>query len=246
MLNSITTVIIDTETYGLGLRALQHSFTKFPTGRVLVYSDCPDKWPGFPVKQIPKLASIRDYDSVLMNDLAHDLETDFALVVQYDGFVINPNQFSQHFLYYDYVGAPWPNFNQFEVGNGGFSLRSKRLIEASATYFEQKGDDAEDTFICRVLRSRLELKHDCKFAPVGLAQHFSTEFHFHAWPTFGFHGFVMLPFVYQKEIALLLENLPSRAFSGDKLSQMSNYFSRAGSEERELFGTYVSKYNQKS
>ena len=182
--------------------------------------------------------SIEDYNYVVMKMVANDLQTDYALIIQYDGFVINPVQFSSHFLHYDYVGAPWPNFTQFEVGNGGFSLRSRRLIEAAAGFYDQKGEDAEDTFICRVIRSRLELKYGCRFAPVGLAQHFSTEFVFHPWPTFGFHGFVMLPYVYKADLEFLLKNLPRRAFGGDKLAQLSHFFSRASAQDQKLFHEY--------
>ena len=35
------------------------------------------------------------------------------------------------FLDYDYIGAVWPHvLDKYNVGNGGFSLRSKALLEA--------------------------------------------------------------------------------------------------------------------
>lgn len=239
MSRSITTVIIDTETYELGYRALTHTVSQFPTDRVLIYSDSPEKWPGFSVKLIPTIRSIEDYDHIVMKDLANDLETDRALIIQYDGFVINADQFSPHFLYYDYIGAPWTNLSQLQVGNGGFSLRSKRLICSAAEYYDQKGSDPEDGFICRVIQSRLETKHGCHFAPIGIAQHFSTEFNFYPWPTFGFHGFVMLPYVYKNELDFLLGSLPRRVFSGGKLRQMSHFFANAPAYHREMFERYI-------
>ena len=36
--------------------------------------------------------------------------------------------FSERFLNCDYVGAFWPHHQEFCVGNGGFSLRSRKLI----------------------------------------------------------------------------------------------------------------------
>ena len=37
------------------------------------------------------------------------IESDFALVVQDDGHIVNPNNWSDEFLAYDYIGAPWPS-----------------------------------------------------------------------------------------------------------------------------------------
>ncbi len=33
--------------------------------------------------------------------------TPFALVIQYDGFILNPDAWRDEFLDYDYIGAPW-------------------------------------------------------------------------------------------------------------------------------------------
>lgn len=35
------------------------------------------------------------------------IETPHVLVVQYDGFILNPDAWTDEFLEYDYVGAPW-------------------------------------------------------------------------------------------------------------------------------------------
>lgn len=234
-MNDFTIVLVDTETYALGKVALDRTVAATRPKRVLIYSDDADKWPGYDVQIISKITDIETYNEIIMKTLAGDLQTEFSLVIQYDGFVINPSQFSPHFLHYDYIGAPWPNFSEYQVGNGGFSMRSRRLVEAAAQYYDQKLTDPEDTFICRRLRSKLELDHGCRFASVGIAQHFSTEFQFYPWPTFGFHGYVMLPYVYRDNIVMLLENLPDRVFQGDKLKQLNHYFSSASTEHRAIF-----------
>jgi hypothetical protein len=49
------------------------------------------------------------------------------LIYQEDSCIFKDN--INHFLQYDYVGAPWPNTqndNKYCVGNGGFSLRTKQ------------------------------------------------------------------------------------------------------------------------
>ncbi len=52
------------------------------------------------------------------------------LIFQEDSLIFRNN--IDKFLYYDYIGAPWPldtNSNKSRVGNGGFSLRTKRIME---------------------------------------------------------------------------------------------------------------------
>ena len=52
------------------------------------------------------------------------------LIYQEDSIIFKSN--IEQFLYYDYIGAPWPvenNGNNSRVGNGGLSLRTKRIME---------------------------------------------------------------------------------------------------------------------
>jgi hypothetical protein len=81
------------------------------------------------------------------------------------------------------------------VGNGGFSLRSKRLLRALQ-------DDAfpplhpEDRAICRTWRDQLERRYSISFAPEVMADRFAFEGTLPNQPTFGFHGgFNVLRFV---------------------------------------------------
>ena len=62
-----------------------------------------------------------------MFDLYKHINTDFCLVVQYDGKVSDPDLWNDDFLNYDYIGAAWTDGY---VGNGGFTLRSKKLYDA--------------------------------------------------------------------------------------------------------------------
>lgn len=68
-------------------------------------------------------------------------ESDHFLIIQYDGFPINIDKWTNEFLKYDYIGAPWFFFlNNFKiyphlVGNGGFSLRSFNLIKYSKLFY---------------------------------------------------------------------------------------------------------------
>lgn len=210
----ITYVIVDTLVYELSLVALRHSQKVFPLNNILIYSDDPVKWEEFSDKVVPitKIASMHDYTKTLFLELPKHLVTDFALVIQWDGFVLNPDRFSNIFLEYDYIGATWGWFNHFKVGNGGFSLRSKRLINASKEiYISVEGDEAEDLFLCRKMRVFLEDKFGISFAPEPIANHFSTEYETVKFDTFGFHGVHWLPHVYKKNIAYFIENIPIKS-----------------------------------
>jgi glycosyltransferase involved in cell wall biosynthesis len=146
--------------------------------------------------QIRKLGSKIEYSKFIFNELLEHIETDYFLLIQADGFVLNWKAWTTEFLKYDYIGAVWNWYDDgMQVGNGGFSLRSKRLHEALK--FVQLQNDhiiknyEEDHNICRIHRKYLEEFHDIKFAPPLLADRFSIE----GWRddkiyhgSFGFHG----------------------------------------------------------
>lgn len=207
---SLALVIADTSQHVLARNALVHSMRGMPgVAQLLIYSDRPEAWPQMPVQRIAPLASLADYNRLITQRLAEDLKADHALVIQYDGFVLNAAEFSPHFRHYDYIGAPWPHFAEMDVGNGGFSWRSRRLVEAVAG-MDYDGGEAEDLFICRRMRPQLERGHGVRFAPRELARHFALESVPVPWPTFGFHGVFHLPQVYRDRIDYLLQHLSLR------------------------------------
>ena len=121
------------------------------------------------------------------------LETDYALYIQYDGFPVNPKAWTDEFLEYDYIGAPWPHWPEgIQVGNGGFSLRSRKLMELAKDlepFYDKEHDSywLEDGMIGIHYRPYLE-SQGVKFAPVDLAHKFSHEHPFGVkTDSFGFH-----------------------------------------------------------
>ena len=138
--------------------------------------------------RIEPLRSSRDYSHFLLRDLADRLNTDHCLIVQWDGFVLNADLWNPRFLDFDYIGAPWPQFaDGHDVGNGGFSLRSRRLLEACHDPRFQMGHP-EDVAICRTNRTFLEAEHRIRFADRKTAADFSFERAGSGHPAFGFHG----------------------------------------------------------
>jgi hypothetical protein len=136
---------------------------------------------------IDPLRSRADYSRFMLRDLCAHIATRHALCVQWDGFVVNGAAWRPEFAEYDYIGAVWPHFtDNFRVGNGGFSLRSHRLLEECRS-LPFGGLQAEDVLISRVYRQRLE-QADIRFAPEDIAADFAYERTAMRGDEFGFHG----------------------------------------------------------
>ena len=108
----------------------------------------------------------------MVKDLVNYVDTDFALCTQWDAFVLNYKAWEDKFLEYDYIGAPWWFEDGNNVGNGGFSLRSKAFLEASSS-LPIRNFHPEDLIICRTYRNLL--RKTISFAPEQVAAQFSLE-----------------------------------------------------------------------
>ena len=145
------------------------------------------------------------YSKFILGALHRHFETSHCLVVQADGFVLNPTLWREEFLSYDYIGAPWPEevqvnpgawrlrLNRNRVGNGGFSLRSHRLMSMAAQIDFDRLDfpvRSEDLVLCHYLYDQLRAK-GVSYAPVELATCFAMEPYNRGQrldAVFGFHG----------------------------------------------------------
>ena len=213
---TVSLVIIDTEVYELSYAALRLSLEKFNFSEVIIFTDNKSAWGKYPVMVIPKIKSYYEYNNLMLNQLPTYIKTDFCLVIQYDGYILNSKAFSKEFYQYDYIGAPWPWHDSNNVGNGGFSWRSKKLLNAVMKLdYLDSSHEPEDDFICRANRKKLEDKYDCQFAPVEVANLFSIEHGSRDFPTFGFHGVWHLVKIYKNDINYFLENLPTRLLKSD-------------------------------
>src|ERR1035437_3678201 len=108
----------------------------------------------------------RNYSKFMIENLTEHFTTSHVLTFHDDGYVQNSYAWDDSWLQYDFIGALWDWYNQFQNGNGGFSLRSKKLCDILAT--DPHIDDyfPEDDRICRRYRPYLEAKYGIKFAPV--------------------------------------------------------------------------------
>tara|TARA_A100001388_G_C28753774_1_gene493763 strand:+ start:1219 stop:1911 length:693 start_codon:yes stop_codon:yes gene_type:complete len=140
--------------------------------------------------KVDRINSIEKYSSFIIYKLFNYIQTSHILIVQWDGYVINPKKWDSEFLKYDFIGAPFiPRDNDakycrdkngafYSVGNGGFSIRSRRLLEAPSKFKlldnKEYTNFHEDGFFSVYHRSFLESK-GFVWAPFVIANKFSIE-----------------------------------------------------------------------
>lgn len=211
-LPTVTLACVDTRHPDQAWWAIQRCLSLAEVSQALFFAPC--EWsatqPDPRVRVIPTAAlkSIRDYNRFMLRDLAEHIRTDHVLVMQWDGFITTPSLWSPDFLDWDYIGAPWYHSSSAgAVGNGGFSLRSRRLLAALKSLAPDESEP-EDMAICITLRPRLESEFGIRFAPLEVAQRFACEYGPHR-PAFGFHG--MLNFAHalnSAELSRWLDEAP--------------------------------------
>ena len=247
-------------------RALAHSLDQMPGARALLCSpQAPDTLgTGIAHLRVAPM-NYHEYSWFMMFALWRVVPTGFALVVQDDGWVVNAANWTDEFLQCDYIGAPihlarivtphsvsWRNGFAWtqELGaadrivtpvqNGGFSLRSQRLMRALIDHPQIRveipppdaveGDPLamrwhhnallEDVQLSGVLRPALEAA-GLRFAPLELARRFAIE---HAGPVFH-HGFDALQlFGHHSKVRKLASLAPLTLRCDVPLSQLDQWY----------------------
>ena len=147
-----------------------------------------------------------------LKDVKHYMTDDFCLNVQHDSCVINTSKWDAKFLETDYIGAPWPmkiiqssdmvagriptEQIPTTVGNGGFSIRSRKFVENSVGL--ESHHKNEDLNIC-IFNYHHLASQGVKIADEATAAKFSFERPtrhsqranprlFFTYGSFGFHG----------------------------------------------------------
>jgi len=172
------------------IRDIQFARTIFLTEAIPQLIEVPygvDVLPSGPIR------SLEDYSRFVLKRLYRHITTSHVLLIQWDGYVAHPELWMNEFLAWDYLGAPWPDGKGgHTVGNGGFSLRSRKLLEALQDDRFPLITNTEDVTICGEHRSSLQRDFGIRFGPPDLAKWFSFEMDARdviaGQKTFGFHG----------------------------------------------------------
>jgi hypothetical protein len=141
------------------------------------------------------------YSEFVMYSLHNYIDTEYALIVQHDGWALDAQNWNDDWFDYDYVGGPshaalmpsgefstlyqWcTDGKEYKdaliVQNGGFSLRSKKFLEAPTKHgimrrnFPEAMLNNEDVQLGCFLRPAME-NVGIKYAPLEVAKYFSFE-----------------------------------------------------------------------
>src|SRR5262249_12537684 len=110
-LPGVTLLCADTANHALALRALAKSREQVRFGRTLFLTDALPRGVAAPegveVVAIPPLASRDAYSMLVLKHLRPYVDTPHALVIQWDGYVVNADAWDPAFLDCDYIGAKW-------------------------------------------------------------------------------------------------------------------------------------------
>lgn len=206
----ISLIIVDNLQHDLAKFSIEKTIQHIDPKEIIIFSDR-NFYEGSKFVNIKKNISIFDYSEIILKHLWLYLETDYALIIQWDGMATDRMLWSDEYLNYDYIGAPWDGNDQYRVGNGGFSLRSKKLIDAlrdTEIQLGRQSRELEDAAICREYRQLLEQKYSITYAPYDIAKNFSFELNF-TGNTFGFHGiWNTAKFFSEKELDYIIDNMP--------------------------------------
>lgn len=195
-LNLPTVEIISINTHNpvMSAKAIEYSSRHIQFARKTLFSDVPVNVSNIRNVIIPKFTTREEYSVFCLRELHKYVESDYVLMVHDDGFVINPHLWTNTFLEYDYIGAPWPGNpedpHHGRVGNGGFTLRSKKLLNVIKEFTET---DINEDWLIGVIKKDYLKEIGINIAPVELAMKFSLELpidecEYNLENTFGFHG----------------------------------------------------------
>lgn len=189
-MKDVTLVAIDFKTYELTKKAIEITLRNFEPKEIVVISDREFVDGARTILRDP-VNGMAEYANVMLKGTADYVNTSHALYVQWDGIAHNRSMWTDEFLKYDYIGAPWPWQPEGKnIGNGGFSLRSKQLLDICANdpviALTQEEPIAEDNIIGQHNRSYLEQK-GIVFPTTDIAKQFSYELG-EPCDSFGFHG----------------------------------------------------------
>jgi hypothetical protein len=205
--------------YKNGQKAVHESMIQLPRSKgLLLTPNKPILLDGIQHKEIPRLG-YHEYSLFVIYALHQFIDTEFVIIVQEDGWVLNGSAWREEFNGYDFIGAPihlakvtdannkskifhgfgWTqfiddtSFSIENVFNGGFSLRSKRFLEAPARfkipytipapiglssfpkifYWEDEGNQ-EDIQIFLYMKTHLE-SLGIKFPSINISKYFAFE-----------------------------------------------------------------------
>lgn len=124
-LPTVTCIIIDCLDASRAIKILEHCKTKADFGAVKLLTNIPREYE-HRVSIMP-LNSLIAYSIFMLTKVNEYIDTEHLLIVQRDGWILNPESFNSEWLGLDFIGGLYMQYDR--VGSGGFSLRSKKIMQ---------------------------------------------------------------------------------------------------------------------
>jgi len=148
----------------------------------------PESMPDFITwEYCPEIKSYREFDQYVFPYMGEHVQTSHMLMVQTHAYILHPELWDDNWLVYDFIGAPWQERPEFisvstgemvRVGNGGFSLRSKKLLDLplklNLPVVIDRGYSSDDGLINSYYR-KIFLDNGIKYPSVDVAAKFAFE-----------------------------------------------------------------------
>lgn len=193
-LPNVTLICADCYYYGMSIKSVKNCLNRVEFDRAIFFTDINIKYDGVEVIQIPKIKSKQDYSRFIIKELWKYINTDYVLVVQHDGTILDETAWQDKFFDYDGIGSAWTYPDERNNFNGGFCLLSKKLLEVVGTDDFIQVVSPDDEIIGRLYRNYLIEKHGIKFPTDDVCDEFSFELREPVCKTFGHHGYFNEPF----------------------------------------------------
>jgi len=175
---------VNIERHAAALRHCQKAI-KFADALFLTGPGVPSE--GFRSVHIKNIGSTQEWGNFVMKELWWSIQTPFMLIVQDDGYILHPEKWTNEFLEYDFIGS-YVGWHEGPGSNGGFSLRSRALMQEISKLPERH---PEDLFCSCIYRPGLEAK-GFKFPDYSVQCRFADHYNVKN-PPFGFHGWDKMP-----------------------------------------------------
>lgn len=136
-LPTVTLMCIDCVDVGRAIKVLEHCKSKVDFGAVKLLTSMPCDYEHR--VEIMPLNSLIMYSVFMLTKVHEYIDTTHVLIVQRDGWILNPESFDMAWLELDYIG---PLFMQYDkVGSGGFSLRTKKIMKSVSVLHQWDGSE---------------------------------------------------------------------------------------------------------
>jgi len=227
-LSRVTLLFVETRAHKITKRVIDDCISKCNFGGILLYTDKPDliPVPGATYVSVPDFPNKREAGQFYYQYACAGIQTDFALMLEWDAGIYDPAKWRPEFFNYDYIGAPWQvrpqEINCMDVGNGGFTLMSKRLGRYLAAH-PKEHPVSTDWDLCRNQRKGLELA-GFKWPNRDLASCFSWELGPRNPGNFGFHGaFRWIDMLSREELGIRAKLMTENPYLLTKMNDITRY-----------------------